>query len=545
VARYHHELLGQFASHCGYTPRKRRLEQLARIRELLASLQPGKTYPYDYVVFQITHFRPDDAPHALFETETLRSDLTTLLLDLTDTLDLPVSWANEPVLPLEGVCRTYDVSLKTVRRWRARGLVALRLVFPDGRKRTAVRQSDLEAFVESHPASIRRTSAYAHIEEETRRRIIARAFELSLSDEVPAAEAVGRIAREFACPHDAVRDLLERYDSDHPEAPIFAPATAPLSQADRRQLLALHRSGRPPIELARQFLVGRSTVGRVVRDLIVQEVLGREWQFIPDPAFQQPGAEQTLLADGPTESTPEGGMIAPLPGEEQTHLFRQYNFLKYQLAKARDETSPSALSPEQLERLARLHDRAVAVRNRLVLANLRLAIFLAARHMTHGATLDELVSEGSVSLMQAIEKFDYTRGVRFSTYASWAILKNFAKTVPRLAEAARAQTEESQEIILHTPDTRTAEGGQREVREVLRSLVTSMLLELAPREREVIVARFGLAGEEAETLEQIGKRYEITRERVRQLEARALRKLATVADPAILEDLALPPAPRL
>ena len=128
-----------------------------------------------------------------------------------------------------------------------------------------------------------------------------------------------------------------------------------------------------------------------------------------------------------------------------------------------------------------------------------------------------------------------------STYASWAILKNFAKTIPREAQARRAAMTGAQEIIdatAHEPSTSPA---RRELREVLHSLVASMLLELSEREREVVIARFGLEGGAAETLEQIGRRLRVTRERVRQIEARALRKLAALADPALIEELAAPP----
>jgi RNA polymerase primary sigma factor len=539
MTSYHHELIAQLARHCTYTPRKRRLQQLARIQKFAASLEDGKSYPYDYTLYQITRFHPDDGPHAVFDAESLRADLIALALDLSDSLDLPVAWAGEPVLTLEEVRGTYDVSLKTVRRWRAQGLLALRLVLPNDRKRTCVRQSDLEAFVESHPRTIRRTGAYSHINAETRRKLIARAFELSLNDEVSLGEAVGRLAREFVCPHAPLRELLERYDKEHPEAPIFTQAAAPLTDDERRQLLALHRTGLPPGEVARHFLLGRSTVGRVVRELITEEVMGHEWRYVPCTAFDEPDAEQAILA----EPAPESGVAGRLPVEEELGLFRQYNFLKYQLAKARDELSPSELGQEELERLARIHDRTMAVRNRLVLANLRLVVHLASRHVCPAGSLDQLVSDGTVSLMQAIERFDYNRGVRFSTYASWAILKNFAKTVPREAEARRATTAKSQEIVERAADERPAAAAQGKLRKLLRSLVASMLLELSPREREVVVARFGLGDSEAETLEQIGRRYDITRERVRQIEARALRKLAAVADPELIEELASPPTP--
>ena len=540
MANYHYEPLAQLAQHCAYTPRERRLEQLGRIRELAASLKSGKTYPYDFVLYHIIGLHIDGAKHALFETTELRADLIALILDVSDSLDLPVAWADEPVLTLDDVRRTYDVSLKTVRRWRAQGLVAFRFVLPNGRKRTAIRQSDLEAFVDSHPDTIRRTGAYAYIDAESRRAILARAFEVSLNEALTLDEAVGRLAREFAASHRAVRLLLTRYDRKHPDTPIFATPRAPLTDEERRQILALYRSGRSAIELGREFLLGRSAVARLVRELVVEDLLGQKWHYVPSTEFDGPNAEEAILADPPAEDLVEDGVVAPLCLAEERALFRQYNFLKRRLAMARDELAPSQLDDAQVERLVRLHERAMAVRNRLVLANLRLVVHHSGRHLGAGSRLDELVSDGTVSLMNAIEQFDYQRGVRFSTYASWAILKNFAKTIPRELEARRAVSENSQDIVESTADKRSGPNRARDLRDLLRSLVASMLLELSEREREVVVARFGLGDREAQTLEQIGRRFDITRERVRQIEARALRKLAAVADPAILEELAAP-----
>jgi RNA polymerase sigma factor (sigma-70 family) len=183
---------------------------------------------------------------------------------------------------------------------------------------------------------------------------------------------------------------------------------------------------------------------------------------------------------------------------------------------------------------------AVALRNCLVVANLRLVVHLASRHLATGRRLDELVSDGTVSLLQAIEGFDYTRGIRFSTYASWAIRKNFAKSIPREEHLHHTEMTGTQELIDETAGARAA-APERDFKEVLRSTVASLLLELSPREREVLVARFGI-GRQAETLEQVGRRFQVTRERIRQIEARALRKLAGLVDPALIEDLASPEA---
>ncbi|MFP4056386.1 MAG: sigma-70 family RNA polymerase sigma factor [Candidatus Brocadiia bacterium] len=528
--------MAQLARQFRYTPRARLLEQVERVRELAASVRPDQSYPYDFVCYHITRFRPDDAPSETFDGESLLADLMALLHEVSDSLELTVVGAGEPVLSLEEVRRTYDVSLKTVRRWRAKGLVALRFLWPDGRMRTGVLQSDLEAFVESHPEIIGRTGAYTFVDDATRRAILVRAFELSLTDELSLDQAVGRLAREFRCSHASVRSLLQDHERKHPDAPIFPRDHDPLTADERGQVMALYRDGAEPGELARTFLLGRATVRRVVREIVLNEILGRDWHYVACPAFEEPDAEQTILADLEPEGLREMGMAGPLDVEQEERLFRQYNFLKYLLAQAREELSPSDLDDRCVERVIRLHDAAIAVRNCLVVANLRLVVHLASRHVAPGRPLDGLVSDGTVSLMQAVRKFDFTRGVRFSTYASWAIRKNFAKTIPREYQARHAASTGTQELIDETADPGSPSPSQPPLRRVLHSAVASLLLELSPREREVVAARFGI-GREAETLEQIGRRFQVSRERVRQIEARALRKLAEVVDPSLLEEL--------
>ena len=535
MANYRNAQLAELARQLlKYSPRARKLEQLSRIREFAASVQPDQSYPYDFVSFQITRFKSDDAPHAVFDGQSLLADLMALHHELSDSLDLAVGWADEPVLTLDEVRRTYDVSLKTVRRWRARGLVAYRFVFGDGHKRSGVRQSDLELFVEAHPDIIERTGAYGYIDGDVRRSVIARAFELSLTEELALGEAVGRLAVEFGCSHAAVRALLRRYDRSHPGAPIFAEPAAPLSDGERKQILSLYRNGLSHGELARAFLLGRSTVERVVRDLTIEDILDREWYFVPCPEFAEPDAEATILGEPLPPDLDGRGVAGPLTPDQEIDLFRRYNYLKFLLATAHEELAPSELDPPTIQRLLELHDAAVAVRNCLVVTNLRLVVHLSSRHLAATRPLDELVSDGTVSLMQAIERFDYTRGFRFSTYASWAIRKNFAKTIPHQIQVRKAAMTGSQELIDEHPAPRGASAEGRELREVLHSTVAQLLLELSPREREIVIARFGI-GREPETLEQIGQRFQVSRERVRQIEARALRKLAAVVDPQLDE----------
>ena len=184
-----------------------------------------------------------------------------------------------------------------------------------------------------------------------------------------------------------------------------------------------------------------------------------------------------------------------------------------------------------MELIVKFAKEAVAIKNDIVRANLRLVVSIAKRYASGPAHLFELISDGNMSLIRAVEKFDFARGFRFSTYATWAIMKNFARTIPtELRQRARFRTG-GEERLLGIEDIRPDSTRRESAQSERQSEVSRILEHLDERERQIIQHRFGLdRNRNPMTLKEVGRVMGVTKERIRQLEARAMAKLRDAVD---------------
>jgi RNA polymerase sigma factor, sigma-70 family len=296
--------------------------------------------------------------------------------------------------------------------------------------------------------------------------------------------------------------------------------------------------------------------------------------------------------------TPEEEIRYSQQVQEGERLYK----IRKQLADKR-KVDPESISEEDWAKAANLPTWELAVRiqeaeeakRRLIESNLRLVVSIAKRYASRGISLADLIQEGNLGLIRAVEKFDPERGFRFSTYATWWIRRAIARAVINNSRTIRIpvyvaelinkviKTElRLQQILQREPtdeeiaaETKMSVERVREIRRaavepisiespvgerdnatlgefipssdivptpedvterlILREQIDMILEKLQPRERDVVRLRFGLDDGHQRTLEEVGAELKITRERVRQLELRALRKLRQIGER--IEDL--------
>ncbi len=257
---------------------------------------------------------------------------------------------------------------------------------------------------------------------------------------------------------------------------------------------------------------------------------------------------------------------------------------------------PLLTAAEEVELAKRVERGDQAAKDRMVNSNLRLVVSIAKRYQGHGLSLLDLIQEGVIGLIRAVEKFDWRRGYKFSTYATWWIrqavqrgVANKSRTIripvhiaEREQRIGRAERELMARLGRPPTDEEVSEAAKismkhlREVRQAARA-VTSLdkplgdendasigdlvgaaeegveeeveisltertlhqaLADIPDREREILTLRYGLGNEEPTSLEEIGRRLGLTRERVRQIEAQALERLAVQREIEALRDAA-------
>ncbi len=297
----------------------------------------------------------------------------------------------------------------------------------------------------------------------------------------------------------------------------------------------------------------RRTTRRLSREdeATLSQLLASEQDFIDSPAFYESEAIVKIYDEAPDIQKPDTSWYHPvmddlsgrtrtiktaqqviLTGAEEKVLFHQFNYARYRVWKLQQEVwSTPARKPtaEQAEEILSWYRKSDLIREQIANTNLALVLAMAKRTRMSEVDFADLVSEGNMALLRAVDKFDAGRGYKFSTYACRAILKAFSRQGMKLSKyRQRFPTDFDPKLeksnFLETKRTTF----EKDAAEEVKRIVLQNRAELTDVERTVIEHRFGLESGDTEkpmTLEQVGQIIGVTKERVRQIQNKAMEKI--------------------
>jgi RNA polymerase sigma factor (sigma-70 family) len=283
----------------------------------------------------------------------------------------------------------------------------------------------------------------------------------------------------------------------------------------------------------------------------LKRVLSEKADYVDNDLFRAAQAEKKIFEDAPPIQKPDTTWYHPvmenlspemrvqnagtvlLTAAEERVLFLQFNFCRFMVAELKDEVGNRPVGVKKARELLKWHRKAEAFRDQIAQTNLALVLAMAKRTRMSEVDFSDLVSEGNMALLRAVDKFDVARGFKFSTYACRAILKAFSRTGVKLSKYRQMfPTDFDPKLEKSDFMQRKREGHEEDCVDELRRIILSNRADLTEIEQEVIEHRFALGRRREQdpdatplTLEQVGRIIGVTKERVRQIQNKALEKI--------------------
>jgi RNA polymerase primary sigma factor/RNA polymerase sigma factor len=549
MGAFHHPELGRLAHELKLAPARHRLRQLSGVRRALDMVEADHEYPYSLICYLITDYRPRRTADAVLSGKELISDLVELLDAITSAMPLPFEAADGVVYDVATLARRLKVSTKTVSRWRHRGLAAC--WYTDGSRKPYLAFSgrDVQRFISRNLDFVRRGASFQLLDAQERDWIIRRAREITAAQKCSLHVVTLRLAEETGRAVETIRYTLRKFDHENEAQALFDRGEQPHHIEESEVIHEAHEAGDELAAIAERFGKSKAEIRRIITQVRLSKLAASPVAYIYNESFDAVEEKEPISRRKPDRDKRESHDVTflrvpsnlpaylqelyrtPLLTREEEHdLFREMNHLLHQAEVLRKAIVTKQVGEGRIADFDRLMERAGRVKNQIVQANLRLVVSIAKRHLAANpaVSLFELVSDGNLALMRAAEKFDFARGFRFSTYASWAIIRSYARSIPEeRTHGDRFQTGRDEMLAkVGQAVEETSPADEPSDQAQIRLAVGDGLQTLSDRERAIVERHFGMANHGTPmTLEQIGRELGLSKERVRQIETKAMLKL--------------------
>lgn len=529
-----HPLLREFFDQLRFAPAHQQKKYLSAAQQLLEIVDRRQDYPLEFVIWRITGYRPTWPRYeqAIVSGQQLADDLRVWLIGASRKQAEAAAAQPEPIWTVAQLAQRFSVSQKTIRRWEKQGLAGRIYRFEDGKLRKGYPDSAVNRFQQTHPELIRSAQMFSQVCAAEKQALQQRARQLAQTGQFRSFHSLVRALQQQTGRH---RLTLQKILEQMPDCQqLVPPVKSHCSDKQARQIYQQYQQGVSIKELVSRFGKSRAALYRIIADAFLRDIQSRPIEYIDSPEFSEPAKAAEILSE-PLASLADAAAGA-LTAWQEARLFCRYNYLKYLAAQSRRQL-PSKPSLRALKAIVALLEQAEQVKQTLLRLYTPLVMRIAGRHARGGMPFGELVSDGMLALMSAVEKFNYLRGHRFSTFAGWVIAKDFARKLP--AESARPDRAGRSDVQNVSSEATAAVPSAETVEQAQRDLLTVIENHLEPREQFIIIHHFGLSRSvlrnKPMTLKEIGEKLNLTKERVRQIELVALHKLRRVLSPEQFE----------
>ena len=357
-----------------FAPREKKIEQVDNAERLLRELKPERDYNFEFVCFKVTGFRPEKAPIVKISGDDLRQDLHSFIEDLSESADVSAEEFSQPVHTVDDLSKMFNVSTKTISRWRQQGLVSRKFIFDGGRKRVGFLHTSVDQYIKNNREKVRRGERFSQLSDFDKDDIIERARRLARAGGCPA-EVTRRIAKHMDRSVETIRYTIKRFDQLNPEMAVFPDQTGPLNLEMKERIYADFAGGKSADSISKRYCRTKTTVYRVINEMRATMVMELPLDFMDNPEFHRKAAEKRIVhAEMPVPETttrrtkPPAGLprylaslyeVGLLTREQEQYLFRKYNFLKYQASKLRNKLEPENARSSEMDEIERLFEQAV------------------------------------------------------------------------------------------------------------------------------------------------------------------------------------------